>query len=381
MKRIIILLLFALLLASCGQTNEDQPITETATAPTNTPDGFDRQAMLENITMQVILPAHEKYVRRLAELETAVKAFNADPTSESLTAVQESWLAANLARMALLPFRIGPVDDSLLHHRMDNRPPRIAFIDEDILAGTEPITSDYLDSIGSSSVGLGVMEYLLFNPVDGNSAVLQTFTSGENADRRGQLLVTLAENLHQKGSELEQIWSADGENYARAFIEADMDGGELQGSMNMLANQMIAEVEEITGTRLGKPSGQRSNGMVRPDLVEAPYSQDSLPRIIATVEGLQAAFNGGDGLGFDDYLDFLGARYEDESLSAAINVRFTASLDALKAIDSPLDTAVEDSPDQVNAAIESLNDLLVLLKADMVNALGITLTFSDNDGD
>ena len=36
---------------------------------------------------------------------------------------------------------------------------------------------------------------------------------------------------------------------------------------------------------------------------------------------------------------------------------------------------------QVEAAYEELRTLLVLFKVDMVNHLGLTLTFNDNDGD
>lgn len=344
-------------------------------------DGFDRRAMLENVTTQVIVPAHESFVVVLADLETAVAAFTGDPNPTTLTAVQGAWQTASLGRMALLSFRIGIIDDSLLHNRLDNRPPRAEFIEETILAGEQAITSEYLDSIGSSSVGLGAMEYLLFDPVGGDTAVLATFTDADDADRRRALLLALAQNLHQRGADLAQIWAAGGDNYAQAFIAADMDGGELQGSLNMLVNQMINDVEEIISSRLGKPSGQRSNGMIRPDLVEAPYSQTSLPRIAATVAGLQVAFNGGDGPGLDDYLDFLGAEYESGLLSEAINAQFAASLAALHAIDEPLETAVQTDLPQVEAATEELQSLLVLLKVDMANHLGVTLTFNDNDGD
>ncbi|MBE2223059.1 MAG: imelysin family protein [Anaerolineae bacterium] len=342
---------------------------------------FDRQAMLENITNQLILPSHATFHTTLLDLETATEAFVADPHADTLTALQETWLTANLARMAVLPYRLGPIDDSLLHNRLDKRPPRTAFIDETILTGEEALTDAYLEGIGSTSVGLAAMEYLLFNPETGNDAVLAAFTNAETGPRRLDYLLALAHNMPPKAEALTQIWAADGDNYAQTFIEADMDGGELQGSINMLINQMIADLEEIISSRLGKPAGKRSNGMVRPDLVEAPYSEASLPRIIATVEGLQTTFNGGAGAGLDDYLDFLGAEYEGEPLSEVIDAQFVVSLAALDAIDGSLETAVSTHPEQVDAAYEELHTLLVLLKVDMPNHLGITLTFNDNDGD
>ena len=351
-------------------------------APTVRPDdGFNRKAMLENITMQIIVPAHDEFADALADLELAAQAFSADPTPDTLTTVQDVWRTASLARMALLSFRIGLVDDSLLHHRLDNRPPRIKFIDENIIAGDQPITNEYLESIGSSSVGLGALEYLLFDPVGGNDAVLAAFINAENADRRRELIVALAQNARQHGDELAAIWSAEGDNYAQAFIAADMDGGELQGSMNMLFNQMVADLEEIVTSRLGKPAGKRSNGAVRPDLVESLYAQQSLPRINATLAEMQVIFNGNDAAGFDDYLDYLDAEYENGRLSDAINAQFDVTIAALKALDQPLATSVESDLPAVETAIDEVNQLLVLFKADMANHLGVTLTFNDNDGD
>lgn len=160
-----------------------------------------------------------------------------------------------------------------------------------------------------------------------------------------------------------------------------MDGGELQGSMNMLFNQMVADLEEIVTSRLGKPAGKRSNGAVRPDLVESLYAQQSLPRINATLAEMQVIFNGNDAAGFDDYLDYLDAEYENGRLSDAINAQFDVTIAALKALDQPLATSVESDLPAVETAIDEVNQLLVLFKADMANHLGVTLTFNDNDGD
>ena len=77
------------------------------------------------------------------------------------------------------------------------------------------------------------MEYLLFDPANGDTAVLTAFTDAADAERRRAYFLALAEAMLPKAEALLQIWLADGQNYAQAFMEADMDGGELQGSINM----------------------------------------------------------------------------------------------------------------------------------------------------
>lgn len=362
-----------LLLTACG--------APAAPAATLSPTVFDRHAMLKNLATQLILPRHEALLVALEELHAATRAFAGGPTPATLDGVQEAWLRANLARMAVLPYNFDWAADSLVHNRIDSRPPRVPFIEDEILAGDMTITTEYLDSIGSSSVGLGVMEYLLFDPAGGDEAVLASFTADEGAARRRELLVGLAAALPPRAVELLSIWSADGENYAQIFVEADAASGDIYGSLNLLTNHLIAVVEEIVGDRLGKPLGKRTNDQIRPDLVEAPYSGASLERIIATVEALRATYKGGEGLGFDDYLDFLNAAYGEEPLSQVVDAQFEASLAALRAIDGPLETAVVSNPAQVEAAYEEMRQLLALFKADIVSQMGLTMTFNDSDGD
>ena len=378
-RRLIALFVLSFMLAACGGEAQLGGVSPSSGA---SPLGgrFDRQALLANITDSLILPGHESLADALRNLEAAARAFAAHPDAGTLEATQKAWLNANLARMGVLTYRLGPVDDSLLHNRLDNRPPRTTFIDSDILAGTTPLDAAYIDSIGSSSVGLGAIEYLLFDPVGGDAAVMAAF-SGDGGARRRELLVALAAAMPPQAEELRRIWAADGANYAAAFVAADMDAGELQGSLNMLTNQLIADVEDIVNSRLGMPLGKRTSGAPRPDLVEAPYSGASLPRIIATLRGQRAAFTGGDGLGLDDYLDFLGARGDNGLLSKAITAQFDAAVAALEAIDGPLETAIIDDAAGVEAAYQEVFNLLVLLKADMVNQIGLTLTFNDSDGD
>jgi len=366
--------MLGLCLVACGGADR---VAQTPTAAAT----FERRAMLENLATQLVQPGHEALRVRLNELVAVTLAFTADPTPATLDAVQASWLQANLARMAVLPYNFDWVADSLIHNRLDTRPARVDFVNSELLAGDAPLTAEYLDSLGSSSVGLGVMEYLLFDPAGGDAAILAAFTTGEGAARRRELLYALAAALPPRADEIIAIWSPEGENYHQIFVDADAASGDIWGSINLLTNHMLAVTEEIIGDRLGQPLGKRSNGQVRPDLVEAPYSGASRERIIATVEALRQTYRGGEGLGFDDYLDFLGATYGDGPLSAEVNARFERALTALQAIEGPLETAVVENPAQVEAAYQAVRELMTIIKVDMINQMGLTMTFSDSDGD
>jgi predicted lipoprotein len=120
---------------------------------------------------------------------------------------------------------------------------------------------------------------------------------------------------------------------------------------------------------------------VQPDLDDTARSGHALSRIKHNLIGMQRLFNGAEQQGFDDYLNFLGANYEDATLADALNQRFDAAIEALDAIESPLYQAVADEPEAVLAAYEAIQNLYILIRVDMSSQLSILVTFSDTDGD
>jgi hypothetical protein len=56
-------------------------------------------------------------------------------------------------------------------------------------------------------------------------------------------------------------------------------------------------------------------------------------------------------------------------------------MQATQAIPEPLHRAVAEAPAPVERAYAEVGQLLRLVEVDMMNVLGITLLFNDNDGD
>jgi predicted lipoprotein len=144
-----------------------------------------------------------------------------------------------------------------------------------------------------------------------------------------------------------------------------------------LANRIIEVHELATQQGLGRPMGRTTDGIPRPEEVEAPLSGRSLDLLIATVETLRRAVDAG----LDDYLDHLDLSGDAGPLSGRIASQYARALDALRAIEGPLEVAVVERPAEVERAYEEMRALIVLLKTEMAAQLGITVTFSDTDGD
>lgn len=350
-------------------------ITETTATPTVEAEPvaatYDRRALLMQLVDSAILPQVAELVTAAQSLADAAEALAAEPNLKSLTAAQAQWNATAEAWAATEPFDLRFA--LLVSSKIKKWPIKIVFVEENI-AGDEPIDDAFIDAIGSTAKGLATLEYLLFAADETDKgdadALLTALTTNP---QRMAYVVALAHNLANAAEELQWMWSAEGDNQGQAFIDADFSGNNVQGSISMITNEMIALLEEVVRTKLDLPL-HGVDGTPQPESVESPYADHSIPLIIANLRGSQAIF----AAGLADYVNFLQG---EDQLSTAIDAQFEAAIAALAALDRPLQIAVVEEPAALQAARDEVRALLVLFKVDLANQLSITVTFSDSDGD
>ena len=88
-------------------------------------------------------------------------------------------------------------------------------------------------------------------------------------------------------------------------------------------------------------------------------------------------FDEREGVGIFENLQAL----EAGSLAADISTSSQDVVSTLQGLSDPLSADIESNLDEVITAFTEMQQLVVLLKADMTSFLGITITFQDNDGD
>ncbi|GAB3802777.1 imelysin family protein [Spirosoma humi] len=347
-------------------------------------DTFDRKSMLTNLGNNVIIPSFDAFYQKTDALEVALTAYAADVKNEQkLLAAQQAWLAMALVWKQASVFKQGPIEDKFLASNIDFSTKGVylnpTLLEKAITDGTT-IDNAYIESKGSTVKGIHAIEYLLFDKSQNNAAIIGTYTASNGVNRMAYVKA-LATNLKNQAKIILDDWKG---SYVTTFINAD--GRDINSSLGILSNKLIDLIYTIRDERIGAPKGNRNNGVPQPDLAESAVSNSSIALVINELKGLENAFLGRtpagvDGIGLDDLLDKLGATSGTDRLSTKIKTQFASVYTKLNAIPVPLQTAVVSNKTEVQAAYDEIKKLQVMMEVDMINNLGVLLTFSDNDGD
>lgn len=330
----------------------------------------DRKAVLHSIAHNVIVPAFSAFSARTDSLLTATAAFTSNPTPGALDAARENWRSAAIAWKMASAYSFGPVDDQFLAGPIDYPSVHYGNIEKNIRSGAV-IDEAYLNTVGTSLKGLKAIEYLLFKEKNPETVAAEF---GAVQSRRAYLLA-LAYSLNLQAKNIVAAWDI----YADTF--ANSNGHDIKSATSTLVNKCVSQINFIKDERLAMPLGMKRNGTVNPDLIEGRLSGESVALLKAEVLSVKACFGSGQVIGINQLLDRLGATYNDRPLSVAIDEQFKEIEERIDAISIPLDQALSSEKPQVSAVYDAVKKLQILIEVDVVNQMGIILTFSDNDGD
>ena len=353
MKKVFLTVAVAFTIFSC---NKDQPQSS-----------FDRGLILRNISANLIIPAYQDFASKAGALDTKVQAFVSSPSGTTLTAAQESWVAAKLSWKRTEAFNFGPVEDFGIENKIDLWPTNTSGLQNAIAAYDD--SDDYLVSTGSDKKGLPAIEYLLF------SASEESTLTSFNEAKRGAYLELLSADLVSQIEFIQNEW----ESFQSEFDENT--GEKVTSSITVLGNEIIFLLEEVKNIKVGYPGGIVTTSEIVPSHLECYYSQSSLEMIEANLEIIEEIYSGVDGIGFDDYLNDLNIQKDDQLLSETIADAFSSCYQALANVEAPVEENLEADIVDMRRLYDELQKLTVLLKIDMMSSLDLIVTFSDADGD
>lgn len=360
---------FVLSLGSCSKSGNDTTV--------NPPAGNSADSLLTNLGTNIILPSYQQLTVTTAALDAAVITFNSAPAMATLTDVQNKFKNAYTSWTACSEFEFGPAEDIFLTTHFTNSFPA----DTTIIINNINGAAYAIDGLGNfAAQGFPALDYLLF--ASGSAATLARFTTNSNATGAKQYLAALSASLKTKSAAVATAWSASGGNYLSKFIKAT--GTDAGSSLSLLVNAYVKDFDvTLQNYKIGIPIGLYGPSVLpkSPEKVEAYYSGFSDELLVAQIQAYQNIYAGGSDKGLDDKVAATNVQKNGLPLNEAIKNQIATVLSKMQALPAPLSEGIRNNSTTINEAYTEVRKLTVLLKVDMCSALGIRISFQDDDGD
>lgn len=332
----------------------------------NTPDNFDKGAMLENLASNVIEPFYQGWLTAHQKLDVAIETFEANRTDVNLEEVRARFLEAYTHWNRCSVFEIGPAADRNLRLSVNTFPTDTSQINANLSAGSWNLDQ----AQNADAKGYPAMDYVLFGQ---NLEETLTSLQGTGNTRLTYLQANSA-LISGLADEMVNAWNSYKEDFTTNTASS-------AGSpIGTLVNEINFEFELLKNARIGIPLGKKTLGVTQVEKLEGYYADHARELALFNLFGIQSAFEGRGGLGFDDYLDHLNAQRDGGKLSTAIMEGFDEIEAGLQEFES-MKATIESSPSDLEELYNNIEKQVVLLKTDMPSQLGVQITYQDNDGD
>lgn len=346
-------------------------------------DDTAQRSVMRDLAKIVVYPWHTELATEAATVETTVAAFCADPTAPNLVAAQNAWRKARLPWKRAEMVRVGPVEDLRLGAAIDFWPVRPDTIEAAITAAPEPITAEHIASLGTSSKGMPAIEFLLFDPIGGNAAIL-TSLGGQDAPsiKRCAYAKALAETLANDTAALESAWNPASGAYIDEWVNAGAGSKTFTSGQNGIAamvNLLNASLQGLNENKLAAPLGL-SSGTPDATLVESRYSDHSIEELLENLHGAQEVYDGRHGDVSGQGLSVL-VNARSAAIDNAVKAALTEAETKISAIPAPLRTSMTTQPEAATAAHTAIRAFRIRLSTDVASVLGVSILLNDTDGD
>ncbi|HXB96355.1 MAG TPA: imelysin family protein [Puia sp.] len=336
-----------------------------------------QDSILLNLGNNVILPGYQSLNKAVSSLDSAITDFNSQPGASRLSNVQTLFKNAYLAWVSVSAFNyFGPAYSAQpVLTTLNVFPTSTTRIESNVSAGSTDINT----FVNTAAKGFPALDYLLFG---GGGATINGYTTDGLAANRKKYLAAVSADIKTEIGAVATSWNT----YVTTFISGK--GNSVSSSLGLLINSMDQDFEITKNDRLGIPLGLIPVGTtapVQPKEVEAYYSGISVQLALAQVRSVQGIVLGtggnGNGLGLIDYVVAAKAKYGTGLLSDTIRTVLAVDVQDFQAIPDPLSQSIQTNASPAQAAFTQSQKLVALLKADMPSALGVLITYGDNDGD
>ncbi len=343
-------------------------------------DDFDRKALLTSVADEIIIPAYANFQTVFSEMKTSADAFTASPDASRLAAFRLKWRAAYIAWQQVELFGFGPADNVLLRNYFNIYPADVTLLRNHITAG-----GYNLGEVANNKVqGFPALDYLL-NGAGGNDAeILSNYTTGANAAGWKKYTTDVVSSMNTRINKVVADWKG---GYRQQFISSDGTGA--GSSLSLMTNEYIMNFERfLRSGKFGIPAGVMT-GTPSPDKVEAIYSKDFGIELAKTALKASRDFYSGKafnnstpGTSLKSYLQALGKNNPNvATLATNLENQFGVLEAKMNGLGNSVYNAIVNNRSGLLGLYDEFQKQVRYLKVDMTSAMGITVSYTDNDGD
>jgi predicted lipoprotein len=318
----------------------------------------DYTSLLQALADETTVPNANGFATQADALVTSLKTLETTNDAASLKAAQEAWRATRKAYRLLDAEHYGPMTEQGTTDKVDTFP-----ADPGALASLAAQPTPGVAAAPNNAKGFLALELLLFSP--GN----------ELADAKKRTLArTLGEDIAANAHALADAWTTGG--FATQLKTAG-HGSTRYATQRAALDDVMAGVgyalELVVAVDLANPLGRQNAGQPDPKQVVAALSDNSVADMIATLDGVSAAYEG------------RGFNVITRSQSAALDDTFRSQLATCKskltALSRPFSSAIVSQTSAVTDAYEACKTAKNTWAAEVTSALGATVKPADTDGD
>lgn len=362
---------------------------------------FSKAALLRQVA-DCAIAQYADFGGYARHLDETAKQNLAAPSEATALELKKAWLAANASWQVAEVFRFGPaarsadadpgaqeLRDQIYAWRFGGRCPVETALANEVYASP---------SFGSSLInnrGLGAAEYLLFysgtdNECPDYSAINAMGTWAalgptEIISRKRAYAAAIAADVLANTEKLITAWDPAGGKFRKQLTDpANGVYKDEQVALNAVFFGMFYIEKEVKDYKIGIPVGANAECVsgLCPEAIESRYANVSTANIRRNFVGFRRLFQGcgaqNRGLGFDDWLDAVGA--------TDLRMRMLTALDgaqaAIDGLDPQLEVSITAHTDRVLDFYAALKALTDLIKSEFVSVLDLELPAgagTDND--
>lgn len=318
----------------------------------NTVEQTDYEAVLLNVTDEVIVPTYADLYQKTGALANTLDLLRSNQTQANLDAARQAWRDARIPWEKSEGFLYGPVETLGIDPAIDSWPVNQADLDA-VLNSNDALSKSYLDTQEGTVKGFHTLEYLLFGA--NGSKQPADFTP-----RQFEYLVACAQSLQGACQKLHENWIGGTVHFGNTFKTAGKSGNTAypsqKSALQEALNGLITIADEVANGKINAPFSQK-------DLLleESRFSANSKADFADNIRSIQNVYTGiyanANGKGLSSIV-----KEKNPALDAQVRQQIANSISAIEGIEGTFTSAVFNARPSVEKAINEVRELQDLLQ-------------------